>query len=296
MPGRAMKHWRVAILLIAWIFVFAGRGRHDVPLSKYYELAAQHQFDCVGELLANKPYPGSGVLIDSEDVLTAAHCVMESTGHLDTIKSGGYTMTVNVDDSTYIGSPQSYSFRFGDQIYHGVKITVHPKYNHLIANQFDLAIVKLDRPVKNVDLPHLCENHDELGAIVVGVGFGPGGPADTPEVKNPIRKFAGENVIDSMSRPDEFGLPTLMLCDMDHPTDSSCNKTVSKIPRPLEYIASGGDSGGGLFRLKNGKWELIGILTGGGINIDQFKRTGYYGQIMKWTRLSTFQSWISSSL
>jgi secreted trypsin-like serine protease len=73
------------------------------------------------------------------------------------------------------------------------------------------------------------------------------------------------------------------------------DKTGIHVPRPLEYICSGGDSGGGLFRQKGNGWELIGICGGGGGGVDLqiLMKTGYYGQKMSWTRLSPFTSWIA---
>jgi hypothetical protein len=66
----------------------------------------------------------------------------------------------------------------------------------------------------------------------------------------------------------------------------------SSVPRPLEYISTGGDSGGGLFRKKGNDWELIGICGGAGIDLAQFMETYYYGQIMEWTRVAAFTKWM----
>ena len=61
---------------------------------------------------------------------------------------------------------------------------------------------------------------------------------------------------------------------------------------PLEYMCGGGDSGGGLFRQTQGKWELIGICSGADIDVEQLMKTGYYGQQMHWTHVSLFADWI----
>jgi hypothetical protein len=67
-------------------------------------------------------------------------------------------------------------------------------------------------------------------------------------------------------------------------------------PRPLEYVGSGGDSGGGLFRYNNKKWELAGIYSQTDINVLDIIKTGYYCAIMKWTRVSAFDDWISAEM
>lgn len=84
-----------------------------------------------------------------------------------------------------------------------------------------------------------------------------------------------------------------MLFDFDHSTNAECcNKMGSPIPEPLEYITTGGDSGSGIFRFKNNKWQLIGIVSGGAVDLRQFLKSGYYGQTMEITRISLFNPWI----
>lgn len=70
----------------------------------------------------------------------------------------------------------------------------------------------------------------------------------------------------------------------------------SATPRPLEYICGGGDSGGGLFRQIENHWELIGICAGSSTDIPQLLKTGYYGQIMSWTRIAGFEKWITEHI
>ena len=129
----------------------------------------------------------------------------------------------------------------------------------------------------------------------MGVGFGASGPANRPDfVSIQNKKIAGENVIDSVGGQKYLGFETLLICDFDIPTRKDCNKLGSPTPRPLEYICSGGDSGGGLFRQKNNTWELIGICSGSGVDINQLMKTGYYGHTMEWTRVSLFTNWLSA--
>jgi secreted trypsin-like serine protease len=105
-------------------------------------------------------------------------------------------------------------------------------------------------------------------------------------------------VVDTIGGYVVNGYGALLYCDFDCPPGckyyGKCNKMGSSIPRDLEYIVNGGDSGGGLFKEGKQGWELIGILSGGGVNQDQFDKTFYYGQIMNWTRVSVFINWIKS--
>jgi len=68
----------------------------------------------------------------------------------------------------------------------------------------------------------------------------------------------------------------------------------SSTPRNLEYMVNGGDSGGGLFMNNYNGWELVGICSGGGMELQQFQKTGYYGHILQWTRVSVYKDWIEN--
>lgn len=72
----------------------------------------------------------------------------------------------------------------------------------------------------------------------------------------------------------------------------------SPLPRPLEFITSGGDSGGGLFMTDStGELQLLGITKGGGINPNLLVESwSYYGQVGTYTRVSPFISWIQNQL
>lgn len=94
-------------------------------------------------------------------------------------------------------------------------------------------------------------------------------------------------------------MPTLLTWDFDHPTRDDCNRMGSAKPMPLEYKENGGDSGGGIFRKTNMRWELIGIVTGGpkaGVEVDRLLKTGYYGHISQHTRFSVFANWIDNTI
>ena len=171
---------------------------------------------------------------------------------------------------------------------------LHPNYlDSLTKGSCDIALLELEQPLKNMTSAKLNTAFDELNSNVVGVGYGASGPADRPDLVGlHNKKIAGENVIDRIGGQKYSGFETLLICDFDHPARKDCNKSGSTIPRPLEYICSGGDSGGGLFRKIRKKWELIGICSAAGTDIEQLIKTGYYGQTMEWTRISSFTKWV----
>lgn len=292
----------------------AGIYRHDVPKKTYTALAAKPQFDCVGMVASfdeekmkqtgamvirqdgkKIQHEGSCVLIGDRYVLSAAHVFMDEDYRNDTIMHNGHQMIVHNLVRSRIGTPASYYFRFGSKYYQGSAIAIFPGYMDPESKEkFDLAVITLTEPVKDIIPATLSTATDELHTRAVGVGYGASGIASKPEdITVAGEKIAGENMIDELVGKLYNGQPSQMKCDFDKPQpEMDCNKCGDGKPLPLEYVSTGGDSGGGLFRQNANKWELIGILTGGGTDIDQLLRTGYYGQLMLWTRVSLFHDWI----
>ncbi len=295
-----MKHKTVIITtLSAMIFLtfFSGIIRHDVDEKIYLKLAAQKQFDCVGRIYKDTLASGSCVLISDRFVLSAAHVFIDSDTRPDTLNFNGQTIIVYVTYNHRVTDISNVNLVFDGQKVKVNNIWIHPYYlDSLTKGTCDIALLELENPINNIKPAKLNTIADELNADVVGVGFGVSGPADKPDLVGSFnKKIAGENVVDSIGGPLYLGNQTLLFCDFDHPTRKDCNKLGSPTPRPLEYISAGGDSGGGLFR-KNGKeWELIGICSGVSYDLTQLKQSGYYGQLMEWTRTSIFTKWLDES-
>lgn len=298
-------HWaggKTAYLLALLVSLFttfcSGIIRHDTDENKYYELANQPQFDCVG-LFFSKPdsaVGGSCVLIKKNYILTAAHCCF--TSDYDTIRDNKGNLYYLPNNRRLVDA-KDLEFNFNNKTVMGKKIILHPNYTDAVGD-FDLAIIELEKPIDNIVLPELNNEKDELNFKVFGIGYGAFGIANRPETVNAnnYRKIGGENTIDKIlgHRHPTTKDYTLLAADFDSPSKcKKCNKMGNAIPQALEYIPSGGDSGGGLFRIKNNKWQLIGICSGSGIDVKQLFKTGYYGQICEWTRVSVFYNWIQEN-
>jgi secreted trypsin-like serine protease len=281
--------------VILFLTFFSGIIRHDVDEKAYLALASEKQFDCVGRVYKDTSESGSCILIGDRFVLSAAHVFIDSDFRPDTMDYNGQKVISYLPYNHRVTDVSKLSLIFKGQKVKIKNVLLHPNYlDSLTKGSCDIALLELEQPVKNITPAKLNISLDELNSNVVGVGYGASGPADRPDLVGIYnKKIAGENVVDSIGGQLYLGHETLLFCDFDHPTRKDCNKLGSPTPRPLEYICAGGDSGGGLFRRKNNNWELIGTCFGGGVDINQLIKSGYYGQTMQWTRVSVFAKWIN---
>jgi Trypsin len=282
--------------LLIFLTCFAGVTRHDVNIKKHIDLAKQKQFDCVGHVLRDTTDNGSCVLISEKYVLSAAHCFIESDTRLDTFEVNGNTITVYVPINRRLVDAKRITVNFNGQIVKCKKLLIHPNYlDSATKGSCDIAILELEEPIKNISVPKLNAQFDELNSKVVGVGFGASGPATRPDlVAQKGLKIAGENVIDTLLGEKYLDRETLLTCDFDHPKNRGANQYGSAKPLALEYICASGDSGGGLFRKNGNDWELIGICATTAIEATRFQKFGYYSQTMGFTRISALLPWIQN--
>ncbi len=297
-----MKHNSLKVITLstlAFLTLFSGIIRHDVDEKEYLKLAAEKQFDCVGQVFKDTSAGGSCVLISDRFVLSAAHVFIESDSRPDTMEVNGQTLISYNAYNERATDADKITMVFNGQKVKAKRIIMHPQYlDSLTKGSCDIAIIELEHPLTAISPAKLNNAFDELKSTVVGVGYGASGPANRPDLVDVLnKKIAGENVIDSIGGYECNGLKTLLFADFDHPTDTSCcNRMGSPIPKPLEFMTAGGDSGGGLFRYNKNEWELIGITSGGGIELEQFMKSFYYGQIDSWTRVSALHEWIIENI
>jgi hypothetical protein len=297
-----MKQFIFSLLLIACALpvTYAVIYRHDVPEEKYRQLGANPAFDCVGKIIEihTGRELGSCVLIGDRYVLTALHVMLISDVVPDTIMHDGKKITLFNNVNSRTGDISKYHFRFNRRRYGGRSIAYRTNYfDENTRRQCDIALIELDAPVTSAAPAILCNSFDELGCIATGVGYGASGNASVPEDVDVYgHKLAGQNTIDSIGGYLYDGKPALLCFDFDHPEKPQYNQIGSAKPLPLEYMCGGGDSGGGMFRQTKKGWELIGICTGAGTNIDLLMKIGYYGHQGSFTRVSVFNKWIQEGI
>jgi hypothetical protein len=257
------------------------------------------------------------VLIGNKYVLSAAHVFMVRDIRVDTLYTdkngkhtnkqveGGTTMLLNQPVNERPGEIGDFSFRFNGHRYYGKQFRIYQAYLDSLSNQNifcgDLVLIELEDTVAGVTPAILNTAFDEKNTVITGVGYGASGPGDKLEDVGPfLEKIAGQNVVDKIEGFEVDGKPTLLSFDFDAPDRNDCNRMGSAKPLPLEWSPGGGDSGGGLFRQVNKKWQLVGIITGGpesGLNMEMYMKTkGSYGGISQNARVSVFNEWIKETI
>jgi hypothetical protein len=249
---------------------FAGIIRHDVNLRSYEQVANQPEFVSVARYSTSESSEdyAAGVLIAPNWILTAAHFLEE-------------------------GSVWS----LGNAYYRTKRIINHPKLSPAVSeaqwNGWDLALVELDRPVHNVEPAIRYSERSELGKVVTKIGYGfIGDGASGMKPARISKRLAGRNTIDAIGGNvdgRQFS-SDVMVCDFDSPDTQELNVFGSAIPVDLEIGGSKGDSGGGAFVYDDGKWKLVGIVSGG------LRKDVKYGSVIALARVSSANAWIDSIL
>ncbi|WP_435748403.1 S1 family peptidase [Microbacterium sp. PMB16] len=200
-------------------------------------------------------------LIDREWVVTAAHCVDREIGSF-------------AQGTVRIGSGKRSS---GGTVREIVQVFQHPGYVQGQPNQNDIALIRLDRPVKSKPIT-IADHAAAPGSKTRILGFGVTKPHKDPtkwKMSEKLRELG--TFVGDPSECDTGYAGDTRLCTVSHRADA---------------MACNGDSGGPqIQRGRNGRWELIGVTSGpGAASPSCEKGPGLY------TNVTAYRDWVSQTL
>jgi secreted trypsin-like serine protease len=242
--------------------------------------------------LASSPWAGvgaitisggvyTGVMLDSQHVLTAAHVVGGQVG-----TPGNVSFSLNVGgDLTHTYSASAISVYGG---YTGTAVGADGVWHD------DLAIIRLSAPVAGVipayDLYGGSLENQTL--TLVGYGRGGDGVAGATIGASASVKRVGQNRVDNLLVDDDGGLyDEVFMFDFDGPTSASNvygPPSPSNLALDAEAQFAGGDSGSPVFVDDNGVWKIAGIAN--------FNSGVLFGTIGGGTIVTPYQSWIQATI
>ena len=154
-----------------------------------------------------------------------------------------------------------------------LRIFVHPAFNDNVLGYNDIALCYSAKDFKLDFYTPLYTGQDEVGKDITMAGYGLRGTFRTGAVVSDGKKRAGQNTIEGVSR-----------------AVLTCSASPDSRKKPLEYMISPGDSGGGMY-IGNKLAGINSFLMA----IDKVP-DGTYGDDSAFTRVSLYVDWIESQI
>ncbi len=238
--------------------------REDVAIKTINNRSNRPRYKSIGRFDTNATHrslAGTGTLVAPQWVLTAAHVV---------------------------DGANAQKFTVGNQTYNIAGWAAPPQYDTDPGFGYDLALVKLDRPVTGIDPADLYRtNSSELNRTGMILGYGYSGTGATGE-----NNRTAQTLRISTNRIDGVQGGQILLTDFNAPDGSGNQLHTNEVTR-FEGGLTPGDSGGPAFIYDGSNFTLGGVAVfasdvGDGI-LD-----GDYGEINGFVRVQPHISWIDS--
>lgn len=185
------------------------------------------------------------------------------------------------------------------EVLHADRVWTHPRWNGDIESRsgFDLAIMRLDKPITGVgEPPVLYRGDDEAGKLITFVGYGTrgiGSKGEDETFNEGEDRAAAQGIVDDWTaldrsagkRGDAGNFLGIYLPREDGRTPNPFGGR-TRPASPLVGLLGAGDSGGSAWMQVAGKWAIVGVNSNGDGNAN-------YGDASWFTRVSPHGAWIA---
>jgi secreted trypsin-like serine protease len=244
-------------------------------------LANSFEYSSVGQIFettGSGNFTASGVMIAPGWVLTAAHVTAAATS-LTFYTDGGST-DFSASRTGGIAADAWYT---------------NPAFTGVGTDGGDIALIHLGNmpacfAAAACQTATIYTGASELNKLATMIGYGHTGTGSTGATAFDGLKRSGSNTVNQI-----YGASNdILLADFDSGS-SADNATGSRTPVTNEAIIASGDSGGGLFEIIGGIEYLVGITSFIAAPLDGIIDSDY-GDVAGWTRVSSYASWIDSTI
>jgi hypothetical protein len=209
------------------------------------------------------------------------------------ILTAGHVYDLPVDPGDYVVRAPNGAILKADRVW------THPRWNGDLEARtgFDLAIVRLERPIKGAGEPPLIYRGDgEAGQLITFVGYGTrgiGSKGEDETFNQGDDKAAAQGIVDdwtvidhSAGRRGDAGNYLGIYLPREDGKVANPHGGKTTPATPLVGLLGAGDSGGSAWMQVEGKWVIVGVSSNGDGDAG-------YGDSSWFTRVSPHSAWIA---